>query len=344
VDDPAGDIQGMSDVGKQTAKAAFEVRKGARRVMTLSETEVEKYLDPLPLLDALEDGFRGLEQGDVQAPARPQLSVPGKGFCLVMPAWRPGQQLTVKIVNVFDDNLGSNLPNHLAMINLFDPDTGAPSCVMDGTYITAIRTAATAVLSARMLSRGKCRIATVIGAGVQAHQHVRLLPLIRDFERINVCSLRFDDAQKLAAQTEIARPTAEVEAAVQESDVVCLTTNSATPVIRTEWVRPGAHVTSVGYHPPLGELPRDAASKYRLFVETLDAFQPPPVGCGELAGLDPSKGTTLGAVALGQKPGRLSDGDITLYKGMGIAMEDMVAANLAYQKAKRESGGGIMAW
>jgi ornithine cyclodeaminase/alanine dehydrogenase-like protein (mu-crystallin family) len=334
----------MSHDGKQSVRAAFEVRKGARQVMTLSETDVEKYLDPRELLGGLEDGFRGLELGEVQAPPRPKLLVPGKGFSLAMPAWRPGLQLTIKVVNVFDGNLASNLPNHLALINLFDPDTGTASCVMDGTYITGIRTAATAVLSARMLSRGESRIATVIGAGVQGREHVRLLPLIRDIERINVCSLRFEDAQKLATQNEIAQATADVGAAVQESDIVCLATHSPTPVIRSEWIKPGTHVTSVGYHPPNGELPKELASGCRLFVETVDAFQPPPVGCGELAGLDASKGTTLGAVALGRKPGRLGNGEITIYKAMGIAMEDMIAANLAYQKAKQQGGGAMMAW
>jgi ornithine cyclodeaminase/alanine dehydrogenase-like protein (mu-crystallin family) len=101
--------------------------------MTLSEKEVEKYLDPRELLDGLEDGFRGLELREVQSPPRSELSVVGKGFSLTMPAWRPGMQLTVKIVNVFDGNLQINLPNHLALINLFDPDTGATSCIMDGT-------------------------------------------------------------------------------------------------------------------------------------------------------------------------------------------------------------------
>ena len=334
----------MREVGRQPAKAAFEVKKGIRQVMTLSEADVEKYLDPRELLTGLEDGFRGLELGEVQSPPRPKLSVAGKGFSLAMPAWRPGMQLTVKIVNVFDGNLNFDLPNHLALINLFDPNTGATSCVMDGTYITGIRTAASAVLSARMLSKSGSRIATVIGAGVQAREHLRLLPLIRDFERINVCSLRFEDAQKLAALSEIARATTDVEAAVRESDIVCLAAHSATPVIRSEWVKVGTHVSSVGYYPPHGELPKDLASKYRLFVETLDAFQPTPVGCGELAGLDPSTGTTLGAVALGRKPGRLTDAEITVYKGMGVAMEDMIAANLAYQRAKREGGGGVMAW
>jgi alanine dehydrogenase len=334
----------MSALEKQPAKAAFEVKKGTRQVMTLSETEVEKYLDLKELLDGLEDGFRGLELGEVQSPPRSQLSVAGKGFSLAMPAWRQGLQMTVKIVNVFDGNLDVDLPNHLALINLFDPDTGATSCVMDGTYITGIRTAASAVLSARMLSRSGSRIATVIGAGVQGREHVRLLPLIRDFEHINVCSLRFEDAQRLAARSEIARATTDMETAVRESDVVCLAAHSPTPVISPEWVKRGAHVSSVGYCPPNGELPKDLARHHRLFVETLDAFQPTPVGCGELAGLDASMGTTLGAVALDRKAGRISDVEITVYKAMGLAMEDMVAANLAYQRAKREGGGGVMAW
>src|SRR5580693_4900580 len=334
----------MSAAEKQPVKAAFEIKKGTRQVMCLSEAEVEEYLDLQELLNGLEDGFRGLELGEVQSPPRPKLSVASKGFSLAMLAWRPGMQITVKIVNVFDGNLEIDLPNHLALINLFDPNTGVTSCVMDGTYITGIRTAASAVLSARMLSRSGSRIATVIGAGVQGREHLRLLPLIRGFERINVCSLRFEDAQKLAAQSKLARATSDVEAAVRESDVVCLAAHSPTPVIRPEWVKHGAHVSSVGYYPPNGELPKDLARDHRLFVETLDAFQPAPVGCGELAGLDSSAGTTLGAVALGRKPGRISDVEITVYKAMGVAMEDMVAANLTYQRAKRAGGGDVMAW
>jgi ornithine cyclodeaminase/alanine dehydrogenase-like protein (mu-crystallin family) len=334
----------MSSIGPPPARAAFEISKGARHVMTLGESDVERCLDPRELLDGLEEGFRGLESGDVQCPARPVLAVPGKGFCLAMPAWRPGMQLTIKIVNVFDDNLAVGLPNHLALINLFDPETGATSCVMDGTYITGIRTAASAVLSARLLSRPGSRVATVIGAGVQGREHLRLLPLVRELDHINVCSLRFEDAGKLAAQSEIARPAADMEAAVRESDIVCLATHSPVPVIEPEWVKPGAHVSSVGYYPPKGELPTGLARTQRLFVETLDAFQPTPVGCGELAGLDPSTGTTLGAVVLGRTPGRVSQTEITVYKAMGIAMEDMVAANLVYQRARRDGSGGVMLW
>jgi len=334
----------MDEAEKPPGRAAFEINKGSRQVMTLSEKDVAKYLDLRELLDGLEDGFRALELGEVQSPPRAQLSVAGKGFSLTMPAWRPGMQLIVKIVNVFEGNLQINLPNHLALINLFDPDTGATSCIMDGTYITAVRTAAAAALSVRLLSRAGSRIATVIGAGVQGRQHLRVLPLVRNFERINVCSLRFEEAQKLAAQSDIACATADREKAVGESDVVCLATHSPEPVIDAAWVKPGTHVSSVGFHPPNGELPKDLARAHRLFVETLDAFQPAPVGCSELAELDISMGTTLGAVALGRKVGRRSDDEITVYKAMGVAMEDMVAANLAFQRAKREGCGNVMAW
>ena len=261
----------MSSAKKQTAKAAFEIKKGTRQVMTLSEAEVEKYLDLQELLNGLEDGFRGIELGEIQSPPRPKLSVAGKGFSLAMPAWRPGMQITVKIVNVFDGNVDIDLPNHLALINLFDPGTGATSCVMDGTYITGIRTAASAVLSARMLSRCKSRIATVIGAGVQGREHLRLLPLIRDLECVNICSLRFEDAQKLAARNKIARATDNVEAAVRESDIACLTTHSATPVIRPGWVKSGAHVSSVGYCPRTAKSPRSwqGSTTFLLRRETL---------------------------------------------------------------------------
>jgi len=334
----------MNEAEEQSGKAAFEISKGSRQVMTLSEQEVEKYLDLRELIDGLEDGFRGLELGEIQSPPRSQLSVQGKGFCLAMPAWRPGMQLTIKIVNVFDGNLQINLPNHLALINLFDPNTGATSCIMDGTYITAVRTAAAAAFSVRLLSRPASQIATVIGAGVQGRHHLRLLPLVRNFERINLCSLRFEEAQKLAAQSNIACAMADLEKAVRESDVVCLATHSPKPVIDADWVRSGTHVTSVGFHPPNGELPKDLARAHHLFVETLDAFQPPPVGCSELADLDASLATTLGAVALGRKPGRRSDDEITVYKAMGVAMEDMVAANLAFQKAEQAGGGDSMTW
>jgi len=330
--------------GTHGAKASFEITKGEQQLVTLSEADVERCLDLRELLDGLEDGFRGLELGEVQTPARTEVTVAGKGFSLAMPAWRPGMAIAVKVVNVFEANLELGLPSHLAMITLYDPDTGAACCVMDGTYITGIRTAASAVLSARLLGRQNARVATVIGAGVQAREHLRLLPLIRRFDHINVCSLHADEAKRLATRSPVACAASDLETAVRESDIVCLATHSATPVIDPTWIKPGTHVSSVGYHPPAGELPVVLARNERLFVESFDAFQPTPVGCSELAGIEMTRGTTLGAVALRRAPGRVSDTEITVYKAMGIAMEDMVAANLAYRRAKHDHVGGTMAW
>jgi len=316
--------------------ASFETGKGHRSVLLLSEADVEALLDPATLLDALADGFRALARGEVQSPPRPEITVPGVGFSLAMSAWRPGSQICVKIVNVFEGNLDQGLPNHLAMINLFAPDTGATTCVMDGTYITGIRTAAAAVLSTRLLSRPGSSVATIVGAGVQAREHLRMLPLVRQFERINVCSLVDDHAVRLAAECEEAVARADLDAAIRESDVVCLATHSPTSVIDPSWVQPGTHVSSVGYYPPNGELPPDLARDNQLFVEHLDALRPPPVGCAELSDLDGSAVTTLGDVLTGRAPGRTDTDAITVYKAMGIGMEDLVAANLAYDRAVRE--------
>lgn len=316
---------------------SFEISKGQRTVMLLSEADVKSLLDPGALLDALEDGFRALAAGEVQSPPRPQITVPGAGFSLAMSAWRPGSQICVKVVNVFETNLDRGLPNHLAMITLFAPDTGATTCVMDGTYITGIRTAAAAVLSTRLLSRPESRVATIVGAGVQAREHLRMLPLVRPFERINICSLVDDHALRLAAQHETAVPRPDLEAAIGESDVVCLTTHSTNPVVDASWISAGTHVSSVGYYPPNGELPPQLARENPLFVEHLDALQPAPVGCAELSGLDPSQVTTLGDVISGRASGRAQPDVITVYKAMGIGLEDLVAANLAYDRAVQDA-------
>lgn len=317
-----------------TIRSAAEIAKGEIAVLTLAEAEVAKAIAPRALLDGLADGFRAMADGLVQSPARPEITVPGKGFSLAMPAWAPGRHVMVKVVNVFEGNLELDLPNHLAMITLFAHDTGLPVCVMDGTHITGIRTAASAVLSVRELARPDARIVTLIGAGVQGREHLRLLPLVRDFAEIRVASLRFEDAERLARLDPRAVAVRDVEAAVRGSDVVCLASHAYEPVIATAWLKAGTHVSSVGYAPPRGEMPFDLPRRHTLYVETADAFQPTPVGCAELAGMTADQGITLGDMLTGRKPGRTSAEQITVYKAMGIAMEDMVAAEIAYATAR----------
>jgi ornithine cyclodeaminase/alanine dehydrogenase-like protein (mu-crystallin family) len=324
--------------------AAFEVGKPRQSILVLSEHQVAQLLDPGDLLRALEASFGALDRGEVQCPPRPQISVPGRGFSLAMAAWQPGRQICVKIVNVFDGNLAVGLPNHLASVNLFDPETGAATCVMDATFITGVRTAAAAVLSHKLLSRPDSRVATIVGAGVQAREHLRLLPLVRDVADIQICALDFAHAQRLAQLHPRARAVADIESAVRRSDLVCLATHSPAPVIEAAWIKPGTHVSSVGYHPPAGELPAALAAAGRLFVEAMDAFAPPPVGCGELTGVDATAAATLGGVVNDPRRGRSHDSEITVYKAMGIAMEDMIAANLVYDRARRSAAGTLADW
>lgn len=325
------------------AKSAAEISKGELGVLSLSEADVIGLLDLGALLDGLADGFRALSSGKVQTPARPEITVPGKGFSLAMLAWMDGMNIMVKVVNVFEGNLAIDLPNHLALVTLFDPATGAPVCVMDGTYITGIRTAGSAALSVRALARADAEVATIVGAGVQGREHLRLLPLVRDFAEIRIASLYPEDAERLARHDPRARAVTDLEAAVRSSDVVCLASHSHEPVIESRWVRPGTHVSSVGYAPPRGEMPFDLVRKAALYVETREAFKAPPVGCAELAGLDPEAGIELGELLSGRRPGRVSDSQITVYKAMGVAMEDMVAAHLVYEKARARGAGHRLA-
>lgn len=313
--------------------------KGDTAVLILSEAEVKTCIDPRQLLDALAEGFKALSRGEIVNPARPQLDIPRAGYSLAMPAWTAGMHLTVKIVNVFEGNIARAIPSHLATIHLFDPETGMPVCIMDGTYITAVRTSGSAVLSVRELARRDAKVATVVGAGVQAGQHLHLLPLVRDFAEIRVVSKELTDAQALAALHPGVVAVNDLEAAVRSSDVVCLATHSYQPVISAQWLRPGTHVSSVGVAPPGGELPIELIGRASLFVETRDAFAPTPVGSCELDGIDPQTGTELGEMLLGLRPGRTGADHITVYKAMGVAMEDMVAADLAYREAIRRGLG-----
>ena len=148
-----------------------------------------------------------------------------------------------------------------------------------------------------------------------------------------------DEAVALAADDPRARAVESIEEAVRGADIVALCTSSPSPVIEASWIGRGTHVTSVGYRPPAGELPPALATSAHLFVETRHAFEPPPVGCGELAGLDPAAGTELGEVVLGRRSGRRDATEITAYKAMGNAVEDLAAAALVYQRALADGAG-----
>jgi alanine dehydrogenase len=315
------------------------MKEGCMQILMLNETEVQKLLDPEALLDALAAGFGALSEGLVDAPKRIGVSVPNTGFLLAMPAYQQGQEIGVKLVSVFHDNERFGIPSHQALICLFDPGTGTPISFMDGNYITALRTAGAAALSTRLLAREDARVLAIVGAGVQGRAHLTMLPRVRRFSEIRVASRHLAHAEQLAATDTRVRTVGSAEEAMRGADVVCLCTNAGEPVISNDWLAPGMHITSVGYQPPGGELDPRVIERGRLFVETRLAFEPPPAGCGELAGFDPIVGTELGEVVLGRRPGRQSADDLTVYKAMGHACEDLAAASLVYQRAKQDGAG-----
>jgi len=310
-------------------------------ILFLDRKSVQQLLDPEDLMDALAQGFIALSQGTAVSPNRNQVKVPDAGYLLAMPAWQPGSVIGVKLITVFHENHTLGLPGHQALICAFDPSTGTPLAMMDGTYITKMRTAAGSAISARHLAREDARVLTVIGAGVQGQSHLQLVSRVRNFEEIRIASFSFKDAQNLAAEHPAARAIESFEDAVRGADVICLCTTANTAVLEPDWVAPGAHITSVGFTPPGSELPLELIPRCRIFVETRRSFEAPPTGCCELVGLDPASGTEIGELFLKTKPGRQTRDEITLYKSMGHAVEDLAAANLVYHQA-RQRGVGVM--
>ncbi len=287
----------------------------------LSGTDVRALVDRATLLDALADGFS-----------------------LSMPAWMPGGPIAVKQVNVYEGNPARGLPSHIAVVTLFDAETGVPVALIDGTSITALRTAGAAMVAARLGARPGAHRAVIVGAGVQGADHLAYLSVaLPGVDRVAVSSKHVDDARRLATThpAAVAIDAADgLAAAVRDADVVLLCSHADGPVIDPTWVQPGTHVSSVGYAPPLGELPVELARSGRLLVETLAAFEPPPVGCGELAGVDPSRARTLGAaLSPDASPVRTRHDEVTVYKAMGNAMEDLVAATLAFRQALAVGAG-----
>jgi ornithine cyclodeaminase/alanine dehydrogenase-like protein (mu-crystallin family) len=299
-------------------------------MLILSRKEVEELLNPQELLTALEEGFKALSAGQINVPPRNQAIAP-KGLLVGMPAYMSGQLMSVKLVTVFHEN--KTVPAHQATITLFDSETGTPIAFMDGEYITAMRTAAAAILSIKHLARKDSKVLSIIGAGVLGDAHLKMIGTLGGLDKIFIASKDFSKAQALALRASNAHAVDSVHQAVSNADVVCLCTSSPEPVIQADWLKEGVHITSVGYRPPGGELPRDLIETSHVFVESKVAFNAPPVGCSELHGLDPNFGTELGEMLLKQKPGRRSETEMTIYKSMGHAMEDLIAANLVYQKA-----------
>jgi ornithine cyclodeaminase/alanine dehydrogenase-like protein (mu-crystallin family) len=298
-------------------------------VLVLSQDDVRRLLDLDELIDALAGAFVEVSAGGASVPPRVAAFVPERGLLAAMPGYAAGV-LETKLVSVFP---GSE-PSHQALIALFDDATGTPLAVMDGTHITAARTGAASALSTRLLAREDARVLAVLGTGVQARSHLAAVARVRNFDEVRVAGRSHEHAQTLGVAV-----AESFEAAVREADVVCACTDASTPVLRREWLTPGAHVTSVGASKDGPELDDATVRADVLAVESRVAFEPYPAGAHELQGLDPTTAVELGELAAGTRPGRTAPDQLTVYKSMGHAAEDAAAARLVYERALREGAG-----
>jgi alanine dehydrogenase len=310
-------------------------------VIFLSEPEVRELLDLDQLVDALADAHRDLSAGEASMPPRIAAMVQERqGLLGVMPAYLPSAGLACKLVTLFPQNTDRH--THQAVIVVFDPENGTPLALMDGTYITATRTAAGSALATRLLAREDAEVLALLGTGVQAHSHARVLPRVRKFTEIRVAGR--DRARAEALAQEIgphARAVGSYEEAIRNADVVAATTHSTEPIVRREWLLPGVHVNSVGLNPAGREVDEQTVADALLVVESRDsALAAPPAGAPELVGLSPEDvHAELGELVAGTKPGRSSQDEITLYKSVGVAVQDVAAAALVLAAAKGRSVG-----
>jgi alanine dehydrogenase len=326
----------------------------SKRVLVLGSSQVDALLDLDALIDAMAAAMADLSAGRASAPDRIASLVPEQEALLAaMPGYVPSAgALTAKLVTLFPRNSGTRLPTHQALIVVFDPETGEPVALLDGTVITAARTGACSALSARLLAREDATVLAILGTGVQARSHARAMCRVRPIRQIRIAGR--DPAKAAALADELSstlevevRPVASYAEALDGADIAAAATHALTPVIRREWLAPGTHVTSVGYNPAGRELDDATVTDALVCVESRRAALAPfPAGSNDL--LTPiSQGlitadhvyAELGELITGSKPGRTSANQLTLYKSVGVAVQDAAAAALIIAAARTQSIG-----
>jgi ornithine cyclodeaminase/alanine dehydrogenase-like protein (mu-crystallin family) len=320
-------------------------------MLVLSEAEVRELLPAADLVDVMEQALAAFSSGQVNQPVRTAVEVGrDRAFFGVMPASLSTRAAVgAKLVTVFANNAGKGLPTHHAAILLFDPETGVPTALMDGRYITAARTAAVSAVAVRHLARTDSTVLAVLGSGVQARSHVECLCRIKSFREVRAWSptpehlARFvADAASLTSATVERYATAEE--AVRGAAVVVLATSSTIPVVQCDWIGPGTLIVSLGaYRPEMREMDPELVARARLIVDSRAAAL---VEAGDITqGIREGQFTAahiageLGEVVLGRIPGRRSADDVVIFKSLGMAIEDVAAAQLAYQRGRKKGTG-----
>lgn len=291
----------------------------------LNENQVREHLRMAELIPAMEKALIEFSAGKVTQPVRSVINVdPPGGFLGLMPALTP-DGLGLKAVTFYPSNVERGIPTHMATIFLVDPQTGMPLAIMDGRLITEMRTAAVSAAATKLLAPADAKILAILGSGVQARSHVEALQLVRPFEEIRVWSPTKEHGERLAR--EIGATATSADDAVRGADVVVTTTNSKMPVLKGSWLKPGSHVNAIGAcRPDWRELDDEAMSNV-VFVDSREGAMKES---GDVILSGAKIYAELGEVLAGKLPPRANE--TTIFKSLGMAVEDIAAAMLVYRK------------
>ncbi len=320
----------------------------------LNEAQVNELLPMRACIDLMATALAGLSRGDAQVPLRSVMRLPeGYDVLALMPghAGEP-EVLGAKIITVFPGNQSRGLDAHQGAVLLFHPHDGRLLALLDASSITAIRTAAASGLATRLLARPEAATLALLGSSVQARTHLEAMALVRELKKVRVWSRTPAHAAAFVAwarSTHGIEVTAcgSAEEAVRGADIVCTVTASRDPVLEGAWLEPGTHVNAVGAsQPDARELGSDAVARSHLFADRRESLTHEsadylvPLREGRL---DPDEPIAeLGEVVLGTAAGRRDADEVTLFKSLGLAIEDLAAARFILERAERENVGTVV--
>jgi ornithine cyclodeaminase/alanine dehydrogenase-like protein (mu-crystallin family) len=322
------------------------------KILVLDNRQIRELLPMTECIELMADALAALARGEVYQPLRTIVRPPeARGLLGLMPAYRAGEQgaLGLKAICVFPENPAQGKDAHQGAVMLFSRETGELLALMNASEITAIRTAAISAVATRLLAREDAQQLAIIGAGVQARTHLIALAAVRAIRHARVAARNIEHAQQLVRemQPKVSFPIEPVgtnEEAVRGADLIVTATSSLEPVINKDWISPGAHVNAIGTHSPNSrEIDSATMAAARIFVDRRESALNES-GDYLLAAkegvVDPdSILAELGELLIGTKTGRTSSTEITLFKSLGLAIEDVVSADYLYQKAKAQQAG-----
>lgn len=295
--------------------------------------------DCIPVMETM---FRDLTEGRILQPLRSLMWLPDRsGLLGMMPGYAKGPDvIAVKLITIFHANGPAGLPSHQGVVILFEATHGQPLLILDAGAITAIRTAAASALATRLLAREDARSLAIIGTGEQAERHIESISLVREVGTIHLWGRNPEHATALKSRLGNRYPihlATTAKAAVEAADIICTVTSAAEPVVEGRWLKPGTHLNVVGSCTPHNrEVDSNAVQRSSLFTDRYESLykEAGDFLIPKTEGLitESAVQAEIGEVLTGAKPGRIHPADITLFKSLGIAAEDLYAAWHIYQK------------